>query len=68
MLMNSYYIVNLHDPNSAQDAATKNYVDKADNLTVFKAGDAISGVLNMNNNTITNLPTPVVICTIIIIS
>jgi len=53
--MNSNYIANLHDPNNAQDAATKNYVDTNDNVRILKAGDTMSGALNMNNNSITNL-------------
>jgi len=59
VLMNSCFIANLHDPSSAQDASTKHYTDTADNLRVLKAGDTMSGVLNMNNNAITNLATPV---------
>jgi len=39
--------VDLRDPSSPQDASTKNYTDTADNL---KAGNTMSGVLNMNNN------------------
>jgi len=41
VLMNSNYIANLHDPNNAQDAATKNYVDTNDNLRVLKGGDTM---------------------------
>jgi len=59
VLMNSNYIANLHDPNNAQDAVTKNYVDTNDNLRVLKAGDTMSGALNMNNNSITNLTNPI---------
>jgi len=40
------------------NAATKNYVDVNDNLRILKAGDTMSGALNMNNNSITNLSDP----------
>jgi len=56
--MNSNYITNLHDPTHLQDAATKIYVDTNDNLRMLKAGDTMSGTLNMNNNSITNLSNP----------
>jgi len=53
--MNSNYITNLHDPTNLQDAATKHYADTNDNLRMLKAGDTMSGTLNMNNNSVTNL-------------
>jgi len=39
--------------------ATKNYADINDNLRVLKASDTMSGVLNMNINSLTNLANPV---------
>ena len=41
------------DPTSAQDAATKNYVDTNDALKVNKAGDTMSGALAMGTNKVT---------------
>ena len=59
IIMNQHFIANVKDPRTAQDAATKNYTDTRDNLRVLKAGDTMSGVLNMNNNNkITNIPVP----------
>ena len=46
------------DPADAQDAATKKYVDDRGALNVNKAGDTMTGVLNMSNQRITNLPNP----------
>ena len=56
--MEQKYITNLHDPSSNQDASTKSYTDTADNLRVLKAGDTMSGTLNMSNSQITNLASP----------
>jgi len=58
VILNSNYITYLHDPTNLQDAATKNYADSNDNLRMLKAGDTMSGTLNMNNNSITNLSNP----------
>jgi hypothetical protein len=44
VVMNNNYIANLRHPNTAQDAATKNYVDQR----VLKTGDSMTGTLNMN--------------------
>jgi len=58
VILNSNSITNVKDPINLKDAATKNYVDVNDNLRILKAGDTMSGTLNMNNNSITNLSNP----------
>ena len=51
-------IIDLANPVNAKDAANKTYVDTADALKVSKAGDSMTGALNMNFSKVTNLDTP----------
>ena len=57
MILNK--ILNMADPTLDQDAETKKYVDDNDNLRVLKAGDTMSGTLNMSKSQITNLANPI---------
>ena len=52
-------LINVIDPVNKQDAATKNYVDSADNLRLKLDGTtSMTGNLNMNNKNIINLAEP----------
>ena len=51
-------IANISNGTNPQDAINKQQMDDADNLRVSKAGDTMTGGLNMGGNIITNLPYP----------
>jgi hypothetical protein len=51
-------ITGLATPTNASDAATKGYVDTADNLKLNLAGGTMSGAIAMGTNKITGLGTP----------
>jgi hypothetical protein len=55
---NSQRLTNVANPTSAQDAATKTYVDTADALKVTKAGDSMTGALAMGTNKVTGVGNP----------
>jgi hypothetical protein len=54
-------IVGVADPTNDQDVATKKYVDTKGNLNVAKAGDTMTGNLDMNGWRVTSVSDPTVI-------
>jgi hypothetical protein len=51
-------LLNVSDPTTAQQAATKNYVDTNDALKLNLSGGTMSGDITMGGNTVTGLGTP----------
>ena len=61
-LVTSQWVTNkvtgLGTPSANDDAATKTYVDTADNLKLNLSGGTMSGAIAMGNSKITGLGTP----------
>jgi len=55
IIMSGNYINGLPTSINPSDATNKNYVDTNDTLRLLKAGDTMTGNLNMNSNNITNV-------------
>ena len=58
--LNSHKLVNVSDPTSLQDAATKNYTDNTFYLNTVALSEIVAPTssLSLNNQKITNLATP----------
>ena len=56
--VDSTRITSVTDPTGNQDAATKNYVDDADDLKLNLSGGTMTGDIDMDTNSITDLADP----------